>query len=566
MRLPQLVPSQVCLSCDVCCRFPDRDSFLRPYFTAQEVQRAVARGLDRSHFPDPSGGQIALVPHPSGEGFLCPAFDPATSRCRIYEDRPLDCQLYPLAVMWAPSVAGGEQIGERPRSSPSSVAQGRLPTASAEELEVVLGWDTKCPFLREGGTGMHDVSGETGAAGSVPIVLSRSSVTPVAPDIVAYARRVAAWLEEDEAIETFVRHPRLIGRYQEDVVILRPLPNLTARLRGSFDARGTTCSENLESRPSDVQLQPLTTGNHERLRRALAGVATPLAHYALAPHLIWQGLFAYSWAEIEDCCCLFAEYADGLYMPLPPIPCDRRDGGGPPGPDRALPAPLAPAVAAVFTLMRARNRGSAVSRIENVPEEWAAGLEALGYRLKPKDPEYLYRTADLVALTGDRYKSQRAAYNRVVREHGPSFEPYQDADREACLALFHEWTTQKRAAGLDEIGRLLLADAEIVHREALAHHREIGLIGYVVRVSGRIRGYTFGYERSPSVFCVLLEVADRTVPGLAAFLFREHCREMAGRGYAFVNTLDDSGLAGLAQSKRAYHPVRLVASYVVTEA
>src|SRR5437868_9945275 len=31
--LPQLVPSRTCLQCDVCCRFPDPDSSLRPYFT-----------------------------------------------------------------------------------------------------------------------------------------------------------------------------------------------------------------------------------------------------------------------------------------------------------------------------------------------------------------------------------------------------------------------------------------------------------------------------------------------------------------------------------------------------
>ena len=111
----------------------------------------------------------------------------------------------------------------------------------------------------------------------------------------------------------------------------------------------------------------------------------------------------------------------------------------------------------------------------------------------------------------------------------------------------------------------MLADSESAHREALTHHRELELTGYVVRVDGRIRAYTFGYERSPSVFCVLLEVADRAVPGLAAFIFRESCREAAGRGCEFINTMDDSGLPNLAHSKRAYHPVRLVPGFIVTE-
>ena len=501
MSLPQLVPSRVCLSCDVCCRFPEKDSFLRPYFTAPEMRRAVARGIDPAHFPGPDGGQISVVPNPSGEGYHCPAFDPATSHCRIYEDRPLDCRIYPLAMMW-----------------------------NRERSQVVLVWDTKCPFMRD----------------AVPV------------EIQAYAGTVAAMLERGEMLATVAANPRLVGRFQEDVVALKPLPRLTARLRGQFEVRGSKFSGstlNIELRT----LHPLTPKDHARFERALALVDTPLAHFALAPHLVWRPLFTYSWAEIEGHLCLFAEYADGMYMPLPPLPLGPRDG-------RDLrDSSLASALAACFTLMRERNRGSAVSRIENVPEQWAATLEGRGYRVTPKDPDYLYRTADLVALAGDRFKSQRAACNRFEREHRHSFEPYGDQDHEACLALFNGWSAQKEAAGLEDAGRHMLGDAATAHREALTRHRELGLTGYVVRVDGAVRAYTFGFERSPSVFCVLLEVADRTVPGLAAFIFRECCREAAGRGCEFVNTMDDSGLPGLAQSKQAYHPVRLVPSSIVSE-
>ncbi len=59
--------------------------------------------------------------------------------------------------------------------------------------------------------------------------------------------------------------------------------------------------------------------------------------------------------------------------------------------------------------------------------------------------------------------------------------------------------------------------------------------------------------------------ADRSVPGLAQFISREFCREAEAAGYEFINTLDDSGLPSLARSKHAYHPVRLVASYMATE-
>jgi Fe-S-cluster containining protein len=530
MPLPQLVPSRVCLQCDVCCRFPERDSYLRPYFTTEEIRRAMARGIDPQHFPDPRGCQISVVPNPSGEGYLCPAFDPQTSHCRIYEDRPLDCQIYPLAVMWAPPAAAGE---------------GR--EARGEGLEVVLGWDSKCPFARE----------------SVPA------------DIRAYAERIAAWLEQDDTVETFAKHPRLIGRFQEDVVVLGPLPKLTARMRGGEKERGTPSLALPTGGGGQgwggFELRPLTPANHSRFAQAFALVDTELAHFALAPHLIWRHLFTYNWAEIEGCLCLFAEYTDGMYMPLPPLPAgegmrlevrgQRTESS--PMPLASCPSPAA--LAACFALMRARNGGRAVSRIENVPEEWGERLGAMGYRVRPKDPDYLYRTADLVALTGDPYRSQRAACNRFEREHRHSCEPYRDEDRDACLALFCDWSAQKQAAGLEDAGRHILGDAEVAHREALTAHRDLGLVGRIVRVDGRVRAYTFGYRRSPSVFCVLLEIADRAIPGLAPFIFREFCREAAAGGSEFINTMDDAGLPSLAHAKRTYHPVRLVPSFIVLE-
>ena len=510
--LPQLVPSRVCLSCEVCCRFPEADSFLRPYFTAEEIGRAVAAGVEAAHFSDRAGCQVSLVPNSHGEGYHCPAFDPATSHCRIYHVRPLDCQIYPFAVMW-----------------------------DADHSRAVLGWDTKCPFMRD--------QVETGNGPA---------------DIQAYADRIAALVEGDDSLERFATNPPLIGRFQEDVVILRPLPRLTARLNrealsvkreASALAPGAVplAPDTLPLTPYAVRLTPLTLADRSLVERGLASgnlaTATPLAAYAFASHMIWSGLSSYWRAEHAGHLCLFAEHGDGLFLSLPPLG----------------PGPISEPLAQVFSLMRKHNRGASVSRVENVSEDLKPTFEALGYQVKPKDPDYLYHARDLIMLMGDRYRSQRAACNRFLRERRSRVEPYQDVDRDACLALFREWAAQKTTDGLDAVARHMLADAESAHREALAHHLALGLVGKVVRVDDVICAYTFGYELSPSVFCVLLEVTDHRIPGLAQYVFREFCREAAGRGYEFVNTMDDSGLRSLARSKQAYHPCRLVPNYIATE-
>ncbi|HJU05703.1 MAG TPA: phosphatidylglycerol lysyltransferase domain-containing protein [Nitrospiraceae bacterium] len=493
-KVPQYVPGAACRRCDVCCRFPEADSFLRPYFTDQEIRQAVKHGISPAQFPDPAGSQISLVPNPAGEGYVCPAFDPVTTQCQIYDVRPLDCQIYPLAVMWA-----------------------------ADHTHVVLGWDSKCPFLRTGEGREAQGEGEE-------------------TSLEAYADRMAALIQQNDAMEQLAAHPHLIGPFQDDVVILRPLPKLTDRI----NIRQALAPCRLPLAPF---LRPLTLSDQPRFARAMAAIDTPLSHYGFAAHYIWRRHFHYGWRHFGAHWCLFAQYEDGIYMPLPPL--------GPGAPEEPL--------ARAFDFMRECNGDSAVSRVENVPESLVPMLSSLGYHLSPKDPDYLYRASDLAALAGDRYKSQRAACNRLARIHQVEYQPYQDTDRAACEALYRVWAGQQEARHVDDMARQMVRDAALAHEEVLAACDALGLVGRVVRIKGVIHGYTFGYARSASVFSVLLEIADRTVPGLAQFMFRELCREAAARGYPFINTMDDSGLPGLRASKEGYRPVRLVPSFIATE-
>src|SRR3989449_10320021 len=171
----QIVPSRVCFTCDVCCRFPERDSPLRPYFTREEIHAAIARGISPEAFPDHTGSKVAVVPH--GEGYQCPAFQPETGQCGIFEDRPLDCRLYPVAVMW-----------------------------DRDYADVVMGWDSKCPFIRDN---LESTESQ------------------------AYVERIAAFLESQETVQVFISNLQLIGSFQNDVVVLRRLDRLTRSLRSA---------------------------------------------------------------------------------------------------------------------------------------------------------------------------------------------------------------------------------------------------------------------------------------------------------------------------------------------
>ena len=492
-RVGQYVPSRTCLACNVCCRFPEADSFLRPYFTGDEIRAAVSHGLPSSSFRDRAGCQIDVQPHPAGEGYLCPAFDVETHHCRIYEVRPLDCRLYPLAVMW-----------------------------DEAHREVLLGWDLKCPYLFDNQAGLSEQ-----------------------PAFREHVAETARYLEQESVLATFERHPSLVTRFQEDVVVLQSLPALTVRLT----ARMAGLRRDLNLRSLELP---------DRLRFETAAAASLLSPETLpstwlfANHYLWRRVLAYSWAEVDGCVCLFAESPDGIFMPAPPL-------GRGSGPNKIV-------IARLFSWMRGRNGCSPVTRIESVPATWKADLEAWGYRVTPKDPEYLYQASDLVELHGDAYKSQRASYNQFCRSYNnATMTPYQPADAPDCAALYEEWQGHKARQAPDELARRCLQDSRGFHMGLLADAEPLGLAGYVVRVEGRIHAYTFGGALSEDVWCVLAEITDRSMPGLTEYVFRENVRAASAQGYRFINTMDAFGLPSLARSKQAYHPVHHVRTSIVQE-
>lgn len=479
--LPQLVPDSTCLRCDVCCRFPEADSFLRPYFTRQEIADAVMHGVSDSFFPDKSGTQVDLVKNSAGEGYLCPAFDGESGRCGIYDVRPLDCQLYPLGLMW-------DALGQ----------------------EILLGWDTKCPFMRE----------ESSSA------------------IRVYAEHMASFLESDTIVERIVAHPRLIGPFQDDVVVLRTLPHLTARLA---------------PRQIDSRLRPLTASDAPYITEALERAQvlrhdTPAA-FAFPYHYIWTSLLPSWWMESNDTLFLFAKSPDGWFMLLPPLG----------------PGPLDQAVDQAFALMRQWNGRSPVSRIENVTESQKRFLERDGVSFRKKDGDYLYSAAALAALAGDHYKSQRALCNRAGRDYAIAIEPYRAEYGGDCALLHRRWADQKRQGNLDCMGKLLLEDAEAAHSRVFREHEQIGLSGTVVKINNDVAAYTFGYWLTPHTWAILLEVADRSIAGLAQWVFRETCRTAMAKGAVYINAMDDAGLPGLRRAKLGYRPMAVIENWTMTD-
>lgn len=462
-QLPQLVTSDDCFACDVCCRFPEQDSPLAPYFTPDEIKTAVARGVAPERFSDPGGCRIELVRHPTGPGYLCPAFDPASNGCRIYADRPLDCRLYPFVVMHAPD--------------------GRA---------TILGADRKCP------------------------VVQRTIAAP-ATEQLAVALRAQVFETHGALLRA---NPGLIGPYQRDVISLGAP---AAAFDGDVTALGLT---------------PFEPADEPFIRDRLLQTNARIAAHAWFSLTVWRDLFRYYWAVRDGALCLFAQYVDGLYLPLPPAPFSPR------------------AVDWAWRVLEQVNGARPVARIENLARAEADRLAALGFRTTPSGNEYLYPRTALERLAGNRYKSQRAAINRFTQAGAPEYSRFQPGDLTACRYLFQRWQATRLARATDSIDRAMLEDAAAAHARLMGQAFRPGLELRVLRQNRRVVGYTAGYAVSPDTFCVAFEITDLERPGAAAYLFREFCREQTS--FDWINTMGDCELGRLRRAKLAYRPAQVI--------
>jgi hypothetical protein len=293
-------------------------------------------------------------------------------------------------------------------------------------------------------------------------------------------------------------------------------------------------------------LSPLRLKNNPLLNQYLDSVPSQLSAYSVPALFIWQDFFNYYWTIVDDHFCLFARYDGNYYMPLPPL------GNG-----------FSPqAVRESFDLMERLNSNPAVSRIDNVGEGTATLYEGMGLHVRLNTYEYVYRRETVAGLHGDSYKSKRWAINSFLRNDQASFEPYHPSDLLQCGELFDDWKSLRQAKFKDSYYRALMEDASIAHCRAMEHYQDLGLVGRVVKIGGRVKGYTFGFDLRPQLFCILLEVCDLRIKGLAQFLFWKFCQEL--EKYTCINVLDDSGLENIRRVKESYHPERLVPSYTVS--
>ena len=272
-----------------------------------------------------------------------------------------------------------------------------------------------------------------------------------------------------------------------------------------------------------------------------------LGTYSFLNIYINQALYDVYWIIIKDNLCIFFKDRIGMFLYLPPLGKKK---------DKQV-------VSEIFRILNRFNQNKIISRIENVEEKDIYFYKDLGFRVKEKYPDYLYLREDLIDLKGNKFKSKRALINYFTKNYKFRCFDFSLKYKSSCLKLYESWMKERKNRYHDEIYNALLIDSLKMLKLLFKDYSKLELKGFVVEIDNQLKAFSLGYPLNPEVFCILYEIADLKVKGLAQFIFYFFCQKLSD--YKYINALDDSGLKNLRKTKLSYHPYKIVPAYIVSQ-
>lgn len=166
--------------------------------------------------------------------------------------------------------------------------------------------------------------------------------------------------------------------------------------------------------------------------------------------------------------------------------------------------------------------------------------------------DYLYEKDAMLNLIGRKYATPRNHINKFRKLYADwSFEPINEKTIPELIEFTSNFTFH---AQKDESASLELK----MCIEVLENYEAYGMLGGVLRVDGKVIGYSIGEIVGDTLFCHI-EKADISYAGAYQMLTNQYLRMYADDNEVkFVNREEDCGDEGLRKSKLSYHPVELI--------
>ncbi len=169
--------------------------------------------------------------------------------------------------------------------------------------------------------------------------------------------------------------------------------------------------------------------------------------------------------------------------------------------------------------------------------------------------DYIYKSEDLINLSGKKYQPKRNHISFFKKNYNWSYESMSSSNIEECYNMNVEW--------LQTSGSLYSEDLEKelkIIRCVFENFDDLECKGAVLRVDGRVVAFAMGAQIRSDTFCVHFEKAFSYIRG-AYPMINQQFVENELSDYKFIDREDDLGLENLRKAKLSYYPEFLSDKY-----
>lgn len=190
--------------------------------------------------------------------------------------------------------------------------------------------------------------------------------------------------------------------------------------------------------------------------------------------------------------------------------------------------------------------------VKDLQKVFASRIEVLEDR---DNWEYLYNIADLINLSGEKYRNQRKLSNQFMQNNNYKLVPIDERNIASVRIFQQEWLEQNKEKSIS-----LEQENEAINKVLdswldLSNH----IFGYILFVNDNIVGYTIGEKQDEENIIIHFEKALYDVRGAYPAINKLTLQNMLQ--YKIVNREQDLGIEGLRRAKEEYNPIGFIKKY-----
>lgn len=266
--------------------------------------------------------------------------------------------------------------------------------------------------------------------------------------------------------------------------------------------------------------------------------------YAFANNYIWKDIYNCYVAEIFGCAVVRYEVEGATYYSFP---YGRGD--------------LKKAVATLMSISRTRNECLNLEPLTSkqrdfLQEHFYGKFEIHSQRDRF---DYVYEVQDLVSLKGKKFQQKRNHINRFKDNPDWTYEKIAGNNIAECLEMEKEWIQ----LDVNKDNPSIQAEYKAV-KSALENFDELGLIGGLLRIQGKVVAFTIGEQLNQDTLVVHIEKAYPDIQGAYPMINQQFLIH-EGAGYKYVNREEDTGSPGLRKAKMSYRPATMIHKFEAVE-